>query len=186
MKCKMCGAELKKDGELCNNCMNKILKEEEIKKDKVKVYEFKRTFVLGYQLSQHVESLIIAVVMVAVLLVSSLNFLFESIVFLVIVLIGISLIFVYDKYKIKNSKCTFYQTKFIYKKIAFFRRIEVEIPYDEVKEIAYNQTRYEKLFKLGTIYIKTTSKNLLDKNIYIDCIKDVDVVFKTIKEKLGE
>ena len=34
MKCKICGVELKKDGELCKNCMNKLMKEQEIRNDK--------------------------------------------------------------------------------------------------------------------------------------------------------
>ncbi len=44
MKCKICGVELKKDGELCKNCMNKLMKEQEIRNDKSPVYTFKSKF----------------------------------------------------------------------------------------------------------------------------------------------
>ena len=60
-----------------------------------------------------------------------------------------------------------------------------EIDYDEIKEISYNQTRFQKAFGIGTIYIKTASKNLLERNIYIDCVKNVEGVFKDIKQLLG-
>ena len=50
MKCRVCGAELKKDGELCNNCLNRLQQEEAIRGDKTPVYGFKSTFILGYEL----------------------------------------------------------------------------------------------------------------------------------------
>ena len=53
MNFKICGVELKKDGELCNNCMNKLLKEQELRNDKSAVYTFKRSFVLGYEIFSH-------------------------------------------------------------------------------------------------------------------------------------
>lgn len=185
MRCKMCGAELKKEGELCNNCMNKVLKEEEKRSDNVKVYEFKRKFVFGYQLSQHIESLIIAIIVCAVLILTASQFLIESIIFLVLVILAETFIFLYDRYKINHSKCTFYMTKFVYKRIVFFKEKNIEISYSDVKELSYNQTRFEKIFGIGTIYIKTSSKNLLEKHIYIDSIKNIDKVFNDIKEKLG-
>ena len=40
MNCKICGAELKKPGEMCNNCMNKLLEEQERRNDKRPVYTF--------------------------------------------------------------------------------------------------------------------------------------------------
>lgn len=185
MRCKMCGAELKKEGELCNNCMNKILREEEKKADNVKVYEFKRKFVLGYQLLQHLESLFIAIIVCVVLILTATEFLVESIIFIVLVILAETFVILYDRYKINHSKCTFYMTKFVYKKIAFFKEKNIEISYEEVKELSYNQTRTEKMFGIGTIYIKTSSNNFLEKHIYIDSIKNVDKVFNDIKIKLG-
>lgn len=186
MRCKMCGAELKREGELCNNCMNKVLKEEEKKADNVKVYEFRRKFVMGYQMSQHIESLFIAIIVSVVLILTASEFLIESIIFLILVILAETFIFLYDRYKINHSKCTFYMTKFIYKKIVFFREQQLEISYSDVKELSYHQSRFEKIFGIGTIYIKTSSKNLLERNIYIDSIKNVDKVFQDIKERLGE
>lgn len=185
MRCKMCGAELKKEGELCNNCMNKILREEEKKADNVKVYEFKRKFVLGYQLLQHLESLFIAIIVCVVLILTATEFLVESIIFIVLVILAETFVILYDRYKINHSKCTFYMKKLVYKKIAFFKEKNIEISYEEVKELSYNQTRTEKMFGIGTIYIKTSSNNILEKHIYIDSIKNVDKVFNDIKIKLG-
>ena len=173
MKCKMCGAELKGKGELCNNCMNQIMKEEEAREDTLKIFEFKRKFVIGYILSQHIESVIIAIIMSAVLIYSSTKFLFESISFLVLVIIVETLIFLYERYKINE-------------KIVFFKKREIEISYSDIKRISYNKTRFEKIFNLGTIYIKSNTKNILDRNIYIDSVRDVEKVFETIRENLSK
>lgn len=186
MKCKMCGAELKKQGELCNNCMNQVMKEEEKRLDKEKIFEFKRSFVIGYRLSQHIESVIIAVVMAIVLIYSSRRFLFESLAFLALIIIIELLVFLHDRYRINNSKCSFYSTKLIYERVLFLKKRKVEISYSDIKQISYNQTRFEKIFNIGTIYIKTNSKNILERNIYIDSIKNVKKVFETIKENLSE
>jgi len=184
-RCKMCGAELKKEGELCNNCMNQIMKEEETRNDKTIIYSFKPTFVLGYQLSKHIETIIIAVVVVAMLIYLASTYLFESILFMILVIACESLVFVYDKYKSKYEKCTFYTTKFIYKKIFLFRKREIEIRYDEVKELTCTQTRFEKAFNIGTIHIHTASSNPLQRHIFVESVRNVKGVFEDIKNKVG-
>ena len=63
MNCKICGAELKKPGEMCNNCMNKLLEEQERRNDKRPVYTFKRQFVWGYELLRHIEQIGIVIFM---------------------------------------------------------------------------------------------------------------------------
>lgn len=186
MKCKMCGATLKKEGEVCNNCMNQIMKEEEARNDNVKVYEFERKFVLLYQLSQHLETVMIVTIMTVVLLAMATEFLTEALIFLFLVIAAVALMIKYEKYKIKLSKCTFYMTKLVYERVMFFKKIKFEIPYSEIKEISYRQTRLEKKCNIGTIYIKSSSKNLLEKNVFIDSVKNVEKVFATIKEKLGQ
>ena len=45
MKCKICGAELRKDGDICNKCYEKLVKEEEIENDKKALYELKMKYV---------------------------------------------------------------------------------------------------------------------------------------------
>lgn len=45
MKCKICGAELRKDGDICNKCYEKLVKEEELENDKKALYELKMKYV---------------------------------------------------------------------------------------------------------------------------------------------
>ena len=45
MKCKICAAELKKEGDICNKCYEKLLKEEELETDTKVLYELKMRYV---------------------------------------------------------------------------------------------------------------------------------------------
>ena len=74
MKCRVCGAELKKDGELCNNCLNRLQQEEAIRGDKTPVYGFKSTFILGYELLRHCEQIGIVIFMIALILSVDLSY----------------------------------------------------------------------------------------------------------------
>ena len=78
MKCRVCGAELKKDGELCNNCLNRLQQEEAIRGDKTPVYGFKSTFILGYELLRHCEQIGIVIFMIALII----NFFCSSFIFI--------------------------------------------------------------------------------------------------------
>lgn len=184
-KCKICGAELKKEGELCNNCMNEIMKEEETKNDTTEIYSFKPKFVLGYQLSTHIENLIVAFIVIATLIYMVSEYFWESMIFLVLFLIAEGLLFAYDKYKIANTKCIFYTTKLAYERVFLFRKKRTEVRYDEIKEFSFSQRRFEKIFNIGTIHIHTASKNLLERHIFIEAVKDVQNVFNDVKEKIG-
>ena len=184
-KCKICGAELKKEGELCNNCMNQIMKEEETKNDVNEIYSFKPSFVLGYQLSTHIENLIVAIIVIAALIYLVSEYFWESMVFLVLFLIAEGLLYAYDKYKIMNTKCSFYSTKLAYDRVSFFKKRRTEIRYEDVKEFSFSQRRFEKIFNIGTIHIHTASKNLLERHIYIESVKNVQDVFNDVKEKIG-
>ena len=50
MKCKVCGAELKKDGDICNKCYEKLVKEEEMNMEQKVLYTLKMKYVPGYEI----------------------------------------------------------------------------------------------------------------------------------------
>ena len=72
MNCRICGAELARDGELCNNCMNKLMAEQALRNDVEECYSFKRKFVLGYEILRHAEQICIVIFMIVLML--SINF----------------------------------------------------------------------------------------------------------------
>jgi len=181
MNCRICGAELKKDGELCNNCMNKLMQEQELRNDKSPVYTFKSSFVLGYELLRHCEQVGIAIF--TIILVLSVDLKLWKYVVLggcLFAIFGI-LYMIYLKFSISTVTCTLYRTKLILKRGIIRKKIR-EIPYSEIEEIYYQQGNMNKLFKNGTISIKRNTRNLLDRIISIESVKNIEQVFEKIKE----
>lgn len=182
MNCKICGVELKKDGELCNNCMNKLLKEQELRNDKSVVYTFKRSFVLGYEIFSHIEEIAVAVFLVGVLLASDFNqyWMYALSVGIVFAIVGIGYL-IKQKLRIQKETCTLYRTKLVLVR-GRFRKKHLEIPFSEIEEISYTQNKAQELFKIGTLVIKRKTRNILERNLYIESIKNVEEVFEKIKE----
>lgn len=181
MNCKICGAELKKDGELCNNCMNKLRKEEEIRGDKTSIYSFKSTYVLGYDILRHCEQIGIVIFMIALILSVSLSYWKYALILACVFAIFGILYLIYDKITINSVSCVIYRTKLIYQYGKIRKKVKV-IPFSEIEEIFYNQGNAQKLFNVGTIIIKRKTMNIFEKNIFIESVKNVEEVFGTIKE----
>lgn len=181
MNCKICGAELKRPGELCNNCVNKLMKEQERRNDKSPFYTFKREFVLGYELLRHLEQIGIVIFMIVLLLSVDLAYWkYALLIGVMFSVFGIGYLF-YLRFKINSGVCTLYQTKLVFKYGVFRKKVK-EVPYDDIDEIYYRLSNSQQLFKLGTIVIRKKTMNLLDKNIYIESVKNIDAVFGKIEE----
>ena len=181
MNCKICGVELKKSGELCNNCMNKLLKEQEVRNDKSPYYTFKRKFVLGYELLKHLEQVAIVIFMIVLLLSVSFDYWrYAVIIGCVFAIYGIIYLW-YLKYTVNSGKCTLYRRKLVFEYRVIRKKVK-EIPFDEIEEIYYTVGNMQKLFNLGTIVIKRKTRNLLQKNLMVESVKDVDKVFEKIRE----
>lgn len=181
MNCRICGAELKKPGELCNNCMSKLIKEQEIRNDKSPVYTFKRQFVLGFELLSHIEQIAIVIFMIVLLLSVSFSYWkYAVLIACVFSIFGIIYLW-YLRIKINSGSCTLYRSKLVFK-YGTFRKKVIEIAYDDIDEIYYNLTNMQQLFKMGTVVIKRKNGNILQRNIYIESIKNIEKVFEKIEE----
>ena len=113
MNCKICGAKLAHEGELCNNCMNKLMKEQEMKNDVNDFFTFRKKFILKYEILRHVEQIGIVIFMIALIL--SVDFSLWKYALLIAVLFAVYgvLYLIYDKISINSSVCSLYSTKLI-------------------------------------------------------------------------
>ena len=181
MKCKICGTELKRPGEICNNCMNKILIEQETINDTGIVCTVKRKFAIGYEILSHIDSVGVAIFLIAILISLGNEYLKIALISIPFFLLwGILYIF-YRKYKIKYSECSFYKTKLIYtyRKI---RKKQIVISYRDIKEINYEIPRIASFFNMGNLIIRTNSRNLLKKVFIIENIENIKEVFEKIQK----
>lgn len=181
MNCRICGAELKKEGELCNNCMNKLLKEQELRNDKSAVYTFRSKFVIGYELLRHLEQVGVAIfAMVLALSVDISLWKYVLIAACLFVIYGVCY-FIYLKLSISAVVCTMYKTKLVITRGIFKKKVK-EIPYSEIEEISYTQGNMNKVFNNGNVVIKRNTRNLLERTVIIEAVKNVSEVFDKIKE----
>ena len=180
MNCKICGAELKREGELCNNCMNKLMEEQRLRNDVNQTYTFKQKFVLGYEIFRHIEQIGIVIFMIILIFSVGLSYWrYAVLAGCVFGIIGI-LYLLYADLTINSGICTLYNTKLVYTKGKFKKKTK-EISFSEIEEISYRQGSMQKPFNIGSIIINKKTKNIINKIIIIDSVKDVDTVFENIK-----
>lgn len=179
MKCQICGAQLTKPGDICNNCMNELLEDKKYKNDDEVVYELKKKFKILHQSGFYVENAFIMII----ILIGAINFSMLKIymVFLAIMLAMFFVNMLIKKMKIESYVFKFYKTKLIYE-YTFFKKESKIIKYKDIKEVTYSQTFWERIFNLGQVQIKTNSGNIFNNGIDIDCIEDVEKVFDDIKK----
>ena len=180
MNCKICGAELKRPGDVCNNCMNKIKLENKVKADKKEVYSIKRKFSIGYEILMKIESIGVAVFVIAILISLGGEYARYGYISIPFFIIWGLIYILYRYFKFKTTSYVFYKTKLVYsyRKI---RKKKTIINYEDIKEISYQQPGVGRIFNVGNILITTNSMNLVKRTIFIDAVENVEKTFSDIK-----
>lgn len=176
MKCKVCGAELKKDGDICNKCYEKLVKEEEMNVDQKVLYTLKMKYIPGYEIFKIGDYLIFGIILLLALI--STKQMQAFIVALVFIVAFILIMLRMKKIKAQKTTCTFYETKIVYKS----KNREKTILYKDVKDVGYYETFSQKLFKLGDIRIYPENGIFITSGINIENVKNVKEEFEKIRE----
>jgi hypothetical protein len=176
MKCKICGAELKKDGDICTKCYDKLKKEEELNTDKKELYKLKRSYVPGYEIVRLGDSIILAVIILLALLATKQYVVFG--ILLVIFLVIAYFTLKARKKKANNTECTFYEKKIVYSSNAKEKVIE----YKNVKDIGFYQSFSQKLFNVGDIRIYPEGGVLITSAINMENVKNVKEEYENMSE----
>ena len=154
------------------------------KKEEAKLTIKPKYNVLFSFLYNHVTTLLIIILILAVLIAEN-QLIGYGVAILVVYIVYLIINAVYNKIKYRNSYYKFYSDKLVYNnKIKDDN--EKEVKYTEFTQIKYGQTFLQTVFKLGTIMIYTNNKNLTQKIIFINGVKDVKVVYEKILKVIGE
>lgn len=178
MRCKMCGAKLKKNGNLCRNCYEKYKDSEKLKAiNEEEVFSIKRKYSPKFNLLKNGEIIVLLLIVVLAGFSSYNTIIGILITILCIVLFGAWMFF--NKKRAIGTKTTFYETKFKHKtKYPLIDNEEI-ILYDDIKDMAYFQTRSQKICKIGDIRFYT--KGFLN-GITIHDIPDIEENFNKIRD----
>ncbi len=183
MRCKICGAKLKKDGDICKNCYDEHVKKEKLKLDnEEKLYSIKRKYSPKYNLLKSGD-LILLILIIILSGFSAFNTVIGIlIIFLCLILFGAWMFF--NKRRAMGTITTFYETKLKYRaKYLFVDREEI-IEYDNIKDIQYFQQNYsQKWCKIGDIRFYT---NGFLSGLTINDIPDIKENFEKIRDIIND
>lgn len=186
MRCRICGAKLKKDGDICNVCYKEFQEEEELKKDTVQKLSINRKYLISYEITKCLEIIVIC------LLAGVLCFLSGGILEalgafgILAVILGVSM--AYSKRASIGTKVIFFEKKVVYTKKFLIFNDEKTIKYSDIRDITYYQTFRQKKFKLGDLCIYT--KEIIPglgyfNGCHIHNVENIDEVLKQIGEIVG-
>ena len=179
MRCKICGAKLKKEGDICKNCYREYKEKENLYADNEEViFEIKRKYSPLFNLLKNFEVIIVLLLISLSGFSNFGNILGVLITILCFIVLGAWMF--YNKRRAVGTKTIFYQTKFRYiAKYPLMNKEEV-IAYSDVKDMAFYQTWIQKLFKIADIrfYTKGFLNGLTIKDI--PNIKDNFVTMQNI------
>jgi len=153
MKCRICGAKLKKDGDICNVCYKEFQEEEDLKKDTNQKLCIKRKYLISYEIIKRLE--LIIVFTLALLLCIFSGGILEGLAVIVIGILIIGTILAYSKRAAIGTKIIFYEKKVVFIKKYLFFNEEKTIKYSDIRDVTYFQTLRQKKFKLGDLCIYT-------------------------------
>lgn len=183
MRCSICGAKLKKEGDICINCYKAYQEEEDLKKDvKVKL-KLKRKYSIAYEFRKYTELIIIFILAILGCIAFENGWAAFFGVLLLIVTLGLLLFL--DKRIANSTTATFYEKKVEYTfKFLFFDTHKV-VKYTDLKDVTYYQTFRQKKFGYGDlcVYAKGAIPGATLLNGFQ--IKNVENV-KEVLEQIGE
>lgn len=180
MRCSICGAKLKKEGDICTNCYKIYQEEEDLKKDIKVQLKFKRKYSIAYEIVKYTEIIIIFIL--AFIVCISAGGIWESLLVILIFAIIMGLLLFLDKRVAMATQATFYEKKARYTfKFLFFNTDKI-VKYTDIKDVTYFQSRRQKKFGYGDLCIYT--KGIIPGSGFINGfqIKNVENVEEVLTE----
>ena len=151
MKCSICGAKLKKEGDICSKCYKKFKEDEELKKDVNEMLKIKRKYSIAYVFLKYAwVILIFALSAIGCFAFSSP---LEGIGCILIFLLVMGLLLFLDKRLSRASKAVFYEKKMVYTFKFLFFDTEKVVKYSDLADITYFQTFAQKRFGFGDLCV---------------------------------
>jgi len=181
MRCSICGAQLKKEGDICNKCYKEFKEEEQVKNDKEVLFKLKRKYLPRYQLTQYTDFYIVFFLAIVSLL--AFENMAGALILIPVLFISIVILLYLNKLTSRGTQYTFFKTNVKYKYDFLFIHREKVIKNSEVTEIKYYQTRRQKWFGLGDIRIYT--KGMVFNWLELKNIADVLGTVEKLKKLLN-
>lgn len=151
MKCSICGAKLRKPGDICINCYKAYQEEEDLKKDVNVKLKIKRKYSVAYEFYKHSEVIIILIL--AAMGCAAFGNVLSALLGILLLLFVLGLLFFLDKRIAMATAVTLYEKKMEYTfKFLFFDTHKV-VKYSDLKDVSIYQSLRQKKFGYGDICV---------------------------------
>ena len=151
MRCSICGAKLKKEGDICTNCYKLVQEEEKLSKDTNILFEVKRKYGISYEIAKLTWVFIILVLSsIGCFALGNILAGFLSI-FVLFIIIGIVLF--WNKRISMATKAVFYETKVVYTFKFLIFDTEKVVKYENIKDVRIFRTLAQRRYGYGDICI---------------------------------
>lgn len=151
MRCSICGAKLKKEGDICINCYKAYQEEEDLKKDvKVKL-KIKRKYSIAYEFRKYTE--LICILILAVLGCLTFENPWAAFWGILLLFVILGVLFFLDKRIANATTVTFYERKMIYTFNFWIFDTHKVVKYTDLKDVTYYQTHRQKKFGYGDLCV---------------------------------
>lgn len=183
MKCSICGAKLKKPGDICKTCYKVYQEEEDLKKDTKEIFKIKRKYSIPYEVLKYTELYIIFII--SAMGCWAFGNTGEGFLCLLIMFLVLGACMFWDKRIAMATRATFYEKKVVYKFDFLFIHIEKVVKYSDIKDVTYYQKYRQKKYGYGDLcfYAKGLFPGATLLNGFQ--IKNVEDVEGTL-EKIGD
>jgi hypothetical protein len=191
MRCKKCGAILKKDGDLCTKCSSQIRKQRILEQDTEEIYRVKRKYSPKYILTK--QMLDAYIIFFIVFLLGTMS---GYIRYAVIAVIGLIIVMftalVIGKKNARKTYMAFYDTKIVFKGKMYFMNVERTLAYSDIKDVVFTQGNgiierfFQKIFNIGNIYVYPKKGNIISNGLQIEIVSNFDKVIEDVKNIVGE
>lgn len=178
MKCKICGAELRKEGDICNKCYAEYVKEEELKEelktDKNVILRLHRKYLPMYQLTRYGDYYILAIIMIFSFIAQK-QFLW-AILSTLLMLVLLCLVLAYNKRKAIDTTCTFYEKKVVWKCKDKIKTMD----YSNLEDVKYYQNFFQKRFNLADVQFRPKKGAYITNGFEIRNVPDFENTWEKI------
>jgi hypothetical protein len=183
MRCSICGAPLKKEGDICSNCYKEYQEDEDLKKDVNETLKVKRKYSITYEFARYIGIIIVFLIVIVTFFMTK-AFL-EGFLSVLIFLIVMGFLLFVDKRIANGTRATFYEKKVKYKYKFLFIKKNKTIKYKDIKDITYYQTLRQKRYGYGDlcVYAKGSIPGAtLLNGFQIKDVENVEEVMNKLRE----
>ena len=146
MKCSICGAKLRKPGDICSTCYKAYQEEEDLKKDTKEVYKIRRKYSIPYEIVRYSELYLISAIGCW-----AFGNILEGFLCLLLMFVALAVCMIWDKRIAIATKAIFYERKVVYKFDFLFIHTERVVKYSDLKDVTYYQKMRQMRYGFGDL-----------------------------------